>query len=77
MPGCVKVLAEILLQEQEKIQQPKEMAVKSLPAHQCSHSSDSLVKKVIHVSVGTDWAEVVWHAKISVNNCLPSHLPEP
>lgn len=51
--------------------------IKSSPAHQHSHSADSLVKKLIHVSVGTAWAEVVWHAKISVNNCIPSQLPEP
>lgn len=26
---------------------------------------------------GTAWADVVWYAKISVNNHMPSYLPGP
>ena len=75
-PGCGRGLAEILsIARAGKDPAAKRNGIKSSPAH--SHSTDSLVREVIWVSVGTAGAEVVCHAKISVNNCTPSHLPEP
>lgn len=79
VPGCGRGLAEIPLHEQDGSFNPaaKQNGIPSSPAHRHSRSADSLIREVVCGSVGTAWAEVVWHVKISVKNCMLSHLPKP